>query len=132
MATELIFDRVIESNDGADNNVVFEIAVTIEQLMEAVESGDLEVGNIRPDHEVVTTKRGERFKRRSVRQRTWTEKLSQGRGVMGNLSWNIDPDHHEIIYDQGAGKYIRAPACGRRDQYQNPRLGYPAPGDDGC
>jgi len=101
---ELKFDPVIESNDGADGEVVFETAVPVSRLMQLVDDGNLVVGNIRPDHKVITTKRGERFKRRSDRQKNWTQQLSHGKGVLGNLSWNIDPDHHEIAWDEDAGE----------------------------
>ncbi len=128
---ELVFDRVIESNDGADGEVVFEISTTIERLMELISDGHLVVGNIRPDHAIVTTTRGERFKRRSDRQKSWTDKLSHGKGVLGNLSWNVDPDHHNIEWDDDAGRLFIRPRTGAI-KIRDSGFGHEASSNHGC
>jgi hypothetical protein len=102
MTTQLVFDTAFISSDGGED--VFEIRTTVREIVSLYESGILEVGNIRPDHAKVITKRGERFKRTSERQKRWTEQMSRGRGILGNLSWNADPDHNEIEWDEEAGR----------------------------
>jgi hypothetical protein len=100
MSIELRFDEVMESSDGGET--VFEVVTTVGRLVDLIDDGYLEVGNARPDHERVTTRRGERFKRVSDRQKRWTEQLSRGKGILGNLSWNVDPDHNDVEWDADA------------------------------
>lgn len=102
MSTQLVFDTAFISSDGGED--VFEVRTKVREIVALYESGILQVGNIRPDHAKVVTKRGERFKRTSERQKRWTEQMSRGRGILGNLSWNADPDHNEIEWDEDAGR----------------------------
>lgn len=98
MSTQLVFDTVFLSSDGGED--VFELRTTVGEIVAMYDAGYLEVGNIRPEHAKVATKRGERFKRTSDRQKRWTDQLSRGRGILGNLSWNADPNHNEIEWDE--------------------------------
>lgn len=102
MSTQLVFDTAFLSTDGGED--VFELRTTVREIVALHDAGVLQVGNIRPDHAKVVTKRGERFKRTSDRQKRWTEQMSRGRGILGNLSWNADPDHNEIEWDDEEGR----------------------------
>lgn len=102
MSTQLVFDTAFISSDGGED--VFELRTTVREIVGLYESQILQVGNIRPDHAKVITKRGERFKRTSERQKRWTEQMSRGQGILGNLSWNADPEDNEIEWDEDAGR----------------------------
>lgn len=104
MSAQLLFDTVFLSSDGGED--VFELRTTVGEIAAMYDAGYLEVGNIRPDHAKVVTKRGERFKRTSDRQKRWTEQLSRGRGILGNLSWNADPIRNEIEWDEEEQRLI--------------------------
>ena len=104
MSTQLTFNTVFLSSDGGED--VFELRTTIGEIVAMYDAGFLEVGNIRPDHAKVSTKRGERFKRTSDRQKRWTEQLARGRGILGNLSWNADPTSNEIQWDDEEQRLI--------------------------
>lgn len=104
MSTQLTFNTAFLSSDGGED--VFELRTTVGEIVAMYDAGYLEVGNIRPDHAKVVTKRGERFKRTSDRQKRWTEQLARGRGILGNLSWNADPTNNEIEWDDEEQRLI--------------------------
>ncbi|MGW6130220.1 DNA sulfur modification protein DndB [Cellulomonas sp. NPDC055163] len=119
MSTQLTFKPAFLSSDGGEE--VFELRTTLREIVSLYDSGILEVGNIRPDHAKVVTKRGgERFKRTSDRQKRWTEQLSRGRGILGNLSWNADPTFNEIEWDEEDGRLFVRGRDGGEPQLRTP------------
>lgn len=98
MTTTLEFDQALESSDGGET--VFEIVTTVSEVASLHEQGFLKVTNARPDNALVPTARGgERFARTSKRLKRWTEQLSENKGILGNLTWNVDPDSHDVDLD---------------------------------
>lgn len=97
MSTTLEFKNVLESSDGGE--AVFEIVVTVSEVYDLYDRGFLRIGNARPDHTLVPTRRGERFARKSERLKRWTAQLSENKGILGNLTWNADPNVHDVAWD---------------------------------
>jgi hypothetical protein len=118
MSVELTFTPAFVSSDGGED--VFELRTTVGEIASLHRAGYLEVGNIRPDHAKITTARGERFKRTSDRQKRWTDQLSRGRGVLGNLSWNADPEKNEVDWDEEAGVLVVRGKGGRHPRLETP------------
>lgn len=89
--TSTTFDNVLVSSDGGQE--VVELAITGAEIYELYRSGKLEIGNVRPDHDIKVSKRGdESYAKTPKRLDQWAEELNHNRAIVGNLSWNIDPD----------------------------------------
>ena len=91
--------EAVKSNDGEvlpDGTVraVYETAVPIRDIIRLYREGTLLVGNIRPDHEIVgyNPDGSPKYANTSQRIVEWASDLRRGRVVLGNHSWNLNPD----------------------------------------
>lgn len=90
MPSYTLFEDVLFSSDGGQQ--VVELVATGEEIYELHKAGKLEIGNVRPDHDVITNSRGKtKYAKTPTRLDEWTDELNVNRAIMGNLSWNMDP-----------------------------------------
>lgn len=82
----------------------FEAVITDDRVLDLYNSGVLCVSNPRPDHDPVQLKSGKvRYRNTPQRLQDWTEQLCRNEAILGNLTWNIDPDTAEYDYDPSTG-----------------------------
>src|SRR5687767_10448825 len=100
MPSYVVFDNVIFSSDGGEE--VVEMAITAEELYELYKAERLKIGNVRPDHDPKVNKKGEvvGYKKTPSRLDQWTEDLNRNRAILGNLTWNFDPNISEVEPDE--------------------------------
>jgi len=102
--------EAVRSNDGdvmPDGTVraVYETAVPIRDIIALYGEGKLLVGNVRPDHEIVGHNKDGSPKYANTSQRIieWANDLIRGRAVLGNCSWNLNPDFTSFTVDKVQG-----------------------------
>lgn len=102
--------EAVRSNDGdvmPDGTVraVYETAVPIRDIIALYGDGKLLVGNVRPDHEIVGHHKDGSPKYANTSQRIieWANDLIRGRAVLGNCSWNLNPDFTSFTVDKVQG-----------------------------
>jgi hypothetical protein len=82
----------------------FETVITDDRVVGLYQSGILNVGNPRPDHDHISLKSGKvRYRNTPARLEQWAEQLCNNEAILGNLTWNIDPTVSEFDYDPTTG-----------------------------
>lgn len=96
---KLFFENVNYVDDAGD--LAAELVLTGGDIVGLYKSGRLEVGNARPDHDIVTLKSGkQKYRKTTKRQEEWTEELLKGEAVIGNLTFNLNPDEVDFEVDE--------------------------------
>ncbi len=99
MAIQPTFDEVLFSQDGGED--VVEIVMTLQDIVDLYKTGRLHIENARPMHARKTLKSGrETYTSTDARLKNWVDQLIRNKGVLGNLSWNFDPDDTEVELDR--------------------------------
>jgi hypothetical protein len=99
MAIQPTFDEVLFSQDGGED--VVEIVMTLQDIVDLHKTGRLHIENARPMHARKTLKSGrETFVGTDDRLKNWVDQLIRNKGVLGNLSWNFDPNETEVELDR--------------------------------
>ncbi|MFM8857408.1 MAG: DNA sulfur modification protein DndB [Actinomycetota bacterium] len=103
MAIQPTFDQVLFSQDGGEE--VVEMVMSMQDIVDLHKTGRLHVENARPMHARKTLKSGrESYTGTDSRLKNWTDQLNRNKGVLGNLSWNFDPDDCEVELDRKNGR----------------------------
>jgi len=103
MPSYTLFENILVSSDGGEQ--VVELVATGGEIYDLHRAGKLEIGNARPDHDRKVSARGkERYAKTPERLDLWTEELNHNRAIVGNLSWNLDPDTCEWDLDERRGQ----------------------------
>ena len=98
MAIQPTFEDVVFSQDGGED--VVEIVTTMQDIVDLHNTGRLEIKNARPMHEKKTLKSGrEKYAGTDDRLKNWVDQLIRNKGVLGNLSWNFDPNETDVDLD---------------------------------
>lgn len=73
---------------------VYEAVVTTGDIWKLFKDGDLQITNVRPDHEITGyDEQGDPvYAKTSETAKKWTRELLADDAILGNLAWNIDPD----------------------------------------
>lgn len=96
---KLVFDNVNYVDDGGI--LAAEMVLTGADIVGLADTGRLIVGNARPDHDIIVLKSGkERYRRTTKRQKSWTEDLLKNQAVIGNLTFNLNPDEADFEIDE--------------------------------
>lgn len=96
---DLTFENVNFVDDGGFQAA--ELVLTGAEIKGLADTGRLIVGNARPDHDIVVLKSGkERYRRTTQRQKNWTEELLRNQAIIGNLTFNLDPDNTDFEIDE--------------------------------
>lgn len=96
---DLKFENVNFVDDGGYEAA--ELVLTGAEIKGLADTGRLIVGNARPDHDIVVLKSGkERYRRTTQRQKNWTDDLLRNEAIIGNLTFNLNPDKTEIVVDE--------------------------------
>src|SRR6266540_2986873 len=99
MPSYTLFQNVLISSDGGEQ--VVELVATGEEIHELYRAGKLEIGNVRPDHDIKVSARGKQsYAKTPTRLDEWADELNVNRAIMGNLSWNMDPETTEWELDE--------------------------------
>jgi len=95
----LSFEHVNYVDDGG--MLVAELVMTGAEIVGLVDQGRLKIGNARPDHSIVSLKSGkQRYRRTTQRQKSWTQDLLRNEAIIGNLTFNLDPDTTVVDLDE--------------------------------
>jgi hypothetical protein len=96
---KMVFDNVNYVDDGGI--IAAELVMTAADIVGLADTGRLLVGNARPDHDVITLKSGkQRYRKTAQRQKSWTEDLLRNEAVIGNLTFNLNPDTTTVDLDE--------------------------------
>lgn len=96
---KMVFDNVNYVDDGGI--IAAELVMTAADIVGLSDTGRLMVGNARPDHDVVTLKSGkQRYRKTAQRLKNWTEDLLRNEAVIGNLTFNLNPDTTTVDMDE--------------------------------
>lgn len=96
---KLVFDNVNYVDDGGI--LAAELVMTAADIVGLADTGQLIVGNARPDHDVITLKSGkQRYRKTAQRLKNWTEDLLRNEAVVGNLTFNLNPDTTVVDLDE--------------------------------
>jgi hypothetical protein len=99
VAIQPTFDEVLFSQDGGEE--VVEIVMALQDIVDLHKTGRLHIENARPMHARKTLKSGrETYTSTDARLKNWVDQLIRNKGVLGNLSWNFDPDETEVELDR--------------------------------
>jgi hypothetical protein len=102
---KLEFNHVNFVDDGG--LLAAEMVLTGGEIVALANSGRLRVGNARPDHDIVTLKSGkERYRRTTARQKDWTDELLSNTAVIGNLTFNLNPDETVFSVDEDGHRLV--------------------------
>ncbi len=102
MPSYTLFENVLISSDGGEQ--VVELVATGEEIYDLYRAGKLEIGNVRPDHDIKVSARGKHsYAKTPTRLDEWADELNINRAIMGNLSWNMDPETTEWALDEKRG-----------------------------
>ena len=102
---KLVFDNVNYVDDGG--LLAAEVVMTAADIVGLAETGRLVLGNARPDHDVITLKSGkQRYRKTAVRLKNWTEDLLRNEAIIGNLTFNLDPDKTQVEIDEDGHRLI--------------------------
>jgi hypothetical protein len=103
MAIQPTFDEVLFSQDGGED--VADMVVTMQDIVDLHKTGRLHIENARPMHARKSLKSGrEKYVGTDDRLKNWTDQIARNKGVLGNLSWNFDPDETEVELDRKNGR----------------------------
>jgi hypothetical protein len=99
-----MFDNVMFSSDGGEE--VVEIICTVQDIYDLYKTGKLEIRNVRPMHQqkVLPSGRVKEYAGTDNRLKRWVDQLIRNKGILGNLSWNFDPDTTEVEIDRKSGR----------------------------
>lgn len=99
-----MFDNVIFSSDGGED--VVELVCTVQDIYDLCKTQRLEIRNVRPMHQqkVLPSGKVKEYAGTDARLKNWVDQLIRNKGVLGNLSWNFDPDTTEVEIDKKAGR----------------------------
>lgn len=96
---KMVFDNVNYVDDGGI--IAAELVMTAADIVGLANTGRLIVGNARPDHDVVTLKSGkQRYRKTAQRLKKWTEDLLRNEAVIGNLTFNLNPETTTVEVDE--------------------------------
>lgn len=96
---KMVFDNVNFVDDGGI--IAAELVMTAADIVGLADNGRLIVGNARPDHDIVTLKSGkQRYRKTAQRLKKWTEDLLRNEAVIGNLTFNLNPDTTTVEIDE--------------------------------
>lgn len=96
---KLVFDNVNYVDDGGI--LAAELVMTAGDIVGLADTGRLLVGNARPDHDVIILKSGkQRYRKTAQRLKAWTEDLLRNEAVIGNLTFNLNPDTTVVDMDE--------------------------------
>lgn len=99
VAIQPTFDEVLFSEDGGEE--VVEIVMTLKDIVDLHKTGRLHIENARPMHARKILKNGrETYVGSDDRLKHWVDELIRNKGVLGNLSWNFDPNETEVELDR--------------------------------
>ena len=102
---KLVFDSVNYVDDGGEKAA--ELVLTGGEIVGLAETGRLHVGNARPDHDLVALKSGKvKYRKTAQRIKDWTEALLKNEAVIGNLTFNLDPDKVDFESDEEGHRLI--------------------------
>ena len=95
----MVFENVHYVDDGGI--IAAELVMTAADIVGLADTGRLIVGNARPDHDVITLKSGkQRYRKTAQRLKNWTEDLLRNEAVIGNLTFNLNPDTTTVDIDE--------------------------------
>lgn len=99
-----MFDNVRFSSDGGEE--VAEIICTVREIYDLYKTGRLEIHNARPMHQpkVLPSGKVKEYAGTDNRLKRWVDQLIRDKGILGNLSWNFDPNTTEVEIDKKAGR----------------------------
>jgi len=104
---KMVFDHVNYVDDGGI--IAAELVMTAADIVGLAETGRLLVGNARPDHDVVTLKSGkQRYRKTAQRLKNWTEDLLRNEAVIGNLTFNLNPETTTVELDEDNHRLVVA------------------------
>jgi hypothetical protein len=96
---KLVFEHVNYVDDGG--LLAAEMVVTGADIVGLYDTGRLVVGNARPDHDTILLKSGkQRYRKTSARLKNWTEDLLRNDAIIGNLTFNLNPDTTTVDLDE--------------------------------
>ncbi|WP_194288914.1 MULTISPECIES: DNA sulfur modification protein DndB [unclassified Nocardioides] len=96
---KLTFENVNFVDDGG--LLAAELVMTGADIVGLADTGRLVIGNARPDHDIVTLKSGKtRYRKTAVRLKNWTSDLLANEAVIGNLTFNLNPDTTVVDIDE--------------------------------
>jgi hypothetical protein len=96
---KMVFDNVNYVDDGGI--LAAELVMTASDIVGLADTGRLLVGNARPDHDIMTLKSGkQRYRKTAQRLKNWTEDLLRNEAVIGNLTFNLNPDATVVDIDE--------------------------------
>jgi hypothetical protein len=102
---ELTFNNVNYVDDGG--LLAAELVMTGGEIAGLVDTGRLVVGNARPDHDIITLKSGkQRYRKTALRQKNWEEDLLRNEAIIGNLTFNLNPDTTVVDVNEEKGHLI--------------------------
>jgi hypothetical protein len=102
---KLEFENVNFVDDGG--LLAAELVLRGSEIVALKNSGRLTVGNARPDHDLVTLKSGkERYRRTTKRQKDWTDELLRNEAVVGNLTFNLNPQTADFEIDEAGHRLV--------------------------
>src|SRR3954462_3876031 len=97
--------EVLASEDGG--RTCWEAVVPVSDVVALHSGNSLKIGNIRPDHELLGYERDgvtPRYANTSKRIAAWSEALLDGTAILGNLTWNLNPDLTTFTVDEDGGR----------------------------
>jgi DNA-sulfur modification-associated len=96
---KMVFENVNYVDDGGI--IAAELVMTAADIVGLADTGRLIVGNARPDHDLITLKSGkQRYRKTAQRLKSWTEDLLRNEAVIGNLTFNLNPDTTIVDLDE--------------------------------
>lgn len=99
LGMKMVFENVNYVDDGGI--LAAELVMTAADIVGLADTGRLQVGNARPDHEVITLKSGkQRYRKTAQRLKSWTEDLLRNEAVIGNLTFNLNPETTTVEIDE--------------------------------
>jgi hypothetical protein len=77
-----------------------QVVVTVDEVVDMLKTGELEIGNPRPDHDLIPVGKKGVLKYRKTAQRVtdWADALLRNEAIFGNLTWNLQPGtEYEVV-----------------------------------
>jgi hypothetical protein len=86
------FKNVQVIDDGGRE--VIQAVMTLKEITDMISTGEVKIGNPRPDHDQLPVgKKGTlRYRKTATRVKDWAEDLLKNQAVLGNLTWNFQPN----------------------------------------
>jgi hypothetical protein len=99
-----MFDNIRFSSDGGEE--VVEIICSVREIYDLHKTGRLEIHNARPMHQpkVLPSGKVKEYAGTDNRLKQWVDQLIRNKGILGNLTWNFDPDTTEVDLDKKSGQ----------------------------